>query len=91
MASAVLLSALVVLPYDHKFGAHHFELEVEKERKLRMANLLGFTLDPRRDPRDVVSSKEFRRYCRLSALQRLSFFSQREILECSGSSVISLS
>lgn len=50
MASAVLLAAISVMPYDHKHkhGAHHFELKNEEERSLRMASLLGFScnLDP---------------------------------------------
>lgn len=55
MASSVLLATLAVTPYDRKHGAHHFELEMEKDRNVRMANLLGFTLDPKRDTREVVS------------------------------------
>ena len=49
MASSLLLAAISVMPYDHKHGAHHFELENEKERSLRMASLLGFSLDPKND------------------------------------------
>lgn len=55
MASSVLLATLSVTPYDRRHGAHHFELEMEKDRNVRMANLLGFTLDPKRDTREVVS------------------------------------
>jgi translation initiation factor 3 subunit A len=55
MASSVLLATLSVTPYERKHGAHHFELEMEKDRNVRMANLLGFTLDPKRDAREVVS------------------------------------
>ncbi|CAM6120590.1 unnamed protein product [Calypogeia fissa] len=55
MASSVLLATLSVTPYDRKHGAHHFELEMEKDRNVRMANLLGFTLDPKRDAREVLS------------------------------------
>lgn len=55
MASAVVLSTLAVPPYDRKHGAAHFELELEKDRNLRMANLLGFSLDPKRDTREVLS------------------------------------
>ncbi|BBN07287.1 translation initiation factor 3 subunit A [Marchantia polymorpha subsp. ruderalis] len=55
MASSVLLATLAVTPYDRKHGAHHFELEMEKDRNVRMANLLGFTLDPKRDTREVLS------------------------------------
>ncbi|CAK9879667.1 unnamed protein product [Sphagnum jensenii] len=55
MASSVLLATLAVTPYDCKHGAHHFELEMEKDRNIRMANLLGFTLDPKKDSREVLS------------------------------------
>ncbi|KAK3246629.1 Eukaryotic translation initiation factor 3 subunit A [Cymbomonas tetramitiformis] len=55
MASCVVLSTLSVPPYDRKHGAAHFELELEKDRNLRMANLLGFSLDPKRDTREVLS------------------------------------
>ena len=44
MVSCVVLSTLAVPPYDRKHGAAHFELELEKDRNLRMANLLGFSL-----------------------------------------------
>ncbi|XP_058107148.1 eukaryotic translation initiation factor 3 subunit A isoform X2 [Magnolia sinica] len=55
IASSVLLAALSVTPYDHKHGASHLELENEKERNLRMASLIGFSLDPKRDSREVLS------------------------------------
>jgi len=55
MASSVLLAAISVMPYDHKHGAHHFELENEKERSLRMASLLGFSLDPKKDTKEMLS------------------------------------
>ena len=55
MASSVLLATLAVTPYDRKHGAHHAELEMEKDRNVRMANLLGFTIDQKRDSREVVS------------------------------------
>eukprot|EP00271_Cylindrocystis_brebissonii_P023350 TRINITY_DN9659_c0_g1_i1.p1 TRINITY_DN9659_c0_g1~~TRINITY_DN9659_c0_g1_i1.p1 ORF type:complete len:1097 (+),score=334.31 TRINITY_DN9659_c0_g1_i1:34-3291(+) len=57
MAASVLLATLSIPPYDKKYGAHHYELEVEKERNIRMANLLGFTLsDPKRgESREVLS------------------------------------
>ena len=54
MASSVFLTAISVIPYDHKHGAHHFELENEKERSLRMASLLGFSLDPKNDTNEMV-------------------------------------
>jgi translation initiation factor 3 subunit A len=56
MASSVLLATLAITPYDRKHGAHHFELEMEKDRNIRMANLLGFSLDPKKDSREVVSA-----------------------------------
>lgn len=55
MASSVLLAAISVTPYDHRHGAPHFEIENEKERSLKMASLLGFSLDPKRDSREVLS------------------------------------
>ncbi|CAN6481835.1 unnamed protein product [Victoria cruziana] len=55
MASSVLLAALSVTPYDHKDGAAHFELENEKERNLRISILLNFSLDSKRDNREVLS------------------------------------
>ncbi|KAI5067945.1 hypothetical protein GOP47_0016290 [Adiantum capillus-veneris] len=55
MASSVLLATISVLPYDHKHGASHLELEMEKDRNVRMASLLGFTLEPRKDTREVLS------------------------------------
>jgi translation initiation factor 3 subunit A len=45
IASSVVLAALSVPPYDHTHGASHLELQNEKERNLRMANLIGFNLD----------------------------------------------
>ena len=55
MASSVLLATLAVTPFDRKHGAHHFELEIEKDRNMKMANILGFTIDAKRDSREVVS------------------------------------
>ncbi|XP_077222344.1 eukaryotic translation initiation factor 3 subunit A-like [Tasmannia lanceolata] len=55
IASSVLLAALAVTPYDHKYGASHLELENEKERNLRMASLIGFSLDTKRDSGEVLS------------------------------------
>eukprot|EP00249_Psilotum_nudum_P025011 c29348_g1_i1 orf=523-3702(-) len=55
MASSVLLATISVMPYDYKHGASHFEIEMEKDRNVRMANLLGFTLDPKRDTREVLT------------------------------------
>ncbi|KAK9102806.1 hypothetical protein Sjap_020060 [Stephania japonica] len=55
IASSVVLAALAVTPYDHMHGASHMELEKEKERNLRMASLMGFSLDPKRESREEVS------------------------------------
>lgn len=55
MASAVVLATLAVPPYDRKHGAHHFELEMEKDRNIRMANILGFNIDAKKDSREVLS------------------------------------
>jgi len=58
MASITLLATIAVAPYDTKGGANHIEQEIEKERNLKMANLLGFTLDPKRDTREVLSRSQ---------------------------------
>ncbi|KAF7093300.1 hypothetical protein CFC21_095720 [Triticum aestivum] len=55
LASSVLLAALSVKPYDHKYGASHLELENEKDRSLRMANLFNFNFDSKRANREMVS------------------------------------
>ncbi|XP_022719484.1 eukaryotic translation initiation factor 3 subunit A-like isoform X2 [Durio zibethinus] len=55
IASSVVLAALSVAPYDQTHGASHLELENEKERNLRMANLIGFNLEPKLENRDVFS------------------------------------
>ena len=54
MASSVLSATISVMPYDHKHGAHHFELENEKERSLRMDIFLGFSLDPKNKTKEMV-------------------------------------
>ncbi|MCL7022063.1 hypothetical protein MKW94_015720, partial [Papaver nudicaule] len=55
IASSVVLAALAVTPYDRGYGASHLELENEKERNLRMSNLIAFSLDPKRDGKEVLS------------------------------------
>lgn len=55
IAGSVLLAALSVAPYDHKYGASHLELENDKERNLRMAGLINFTLDAKRENREMVT------------------------------------
>ncbi|CAN1784204.1 Eukaryotic translation initiation factor 3 subunit A [Linum perenne] len=54
IASAVVLAAIAVAPYDTR-RASHVELENEKERNLRMSNLIGFNLDPKSESREVLS------------------------------------
>lgn len=56
IASSVLLAALSVAPYDKKYGASHLETENEKERNMRMANLVNFSLDSKRENREMVCS-----------------------------------
>lgn len=55
IASSVLLAALSVPPYDHTRRASHVELEHDKERNLRMSNLIGFNLDAKLENREVLS------------------------------------
>ncbi|XVF57550.1 hypothetical protein PTKIN_Ptkin06aG0214800 [Pterospermum kingtungense] len=55
IASSVVLAALSVSPYDQTRSASHLELENEKERNLRMANLIGFNLEPKLENREVVA------------------------------------
>ncbi|PQQ19815.1 eukaryotic translation initiation factor 3 subunit A [Prunus yedoensis var. nudiflora] len=55
IASSVVLAALSVAPYDQTRAASHLEFENEKERNLRMANLIGFNLEPKLDRGDVLS------------------------------------
>nr|XP_043635306.1 eukaryotic translation initiation factor 3 subunit A-like [Erigeron canadensis] len=55
IASSVLLAALAAPPYDHLKTASHLELEHEKERTLRMYNLIGFNIDAKLETREVLS------------------------------------
>lgn len=55
IASSVVLAALSVPPHDRTHGASHLELEHEKERNLRMANLIGFNLESKPESREVLS------------------------------------
>lgn len=55
IASSVVLAGLSVSPYDCSYGASHLELENEKERKMRVANLIGFNVEPKPESRDVVT------------------------------------
>lgn len=54
IASSVVLVALSAAPYDRTHNASHLEAENEKERNLRMANLIGFNLDPKLERGEVV-------------------------------------
>ncbi|KAI7740213.1 hypothetical protein M8C21_008366 [Ambrosia artemisiifolia] len=55
IASSVLLAALSAPPYDHLKNASHLELEHEKERNIRMYNLIGFNIDTKLETREVLS------------------------------------
>ena len=55
MATAVVLSTLSILPYDSKASHGFYETEMEREKAGRVANLLGFTVDSKRDARDALS------------------------------------
>lgn len=49
MASAVVLATLAIEPFDRKFGAGHFEMELEKEKSQRMGSLLTFSFDAKKE------------------------------------------
>ncbi|QDZ17497.1 subunit A of eukaryotic translation initiation factor 3 [Chloropicon primus] len=55
MATAVVLSTLSILPYDTKNASGFFEVELEREKSARVANLLGFAVDTKRDSREALS------------------------------------
>ncbi|KAL3843796.1 hypothetical protein ACJIZ3_001199 [Penstemon smallii] len=55
IASSVVLAALSVTPYDRSYGASHLELENEKERSLRVANLIAFDVESKPENREVLS------------------------------------
>ncbi|KAB1202174.1 Eukaryotic translation initiation factor 3 subunit A [Morella rubra] len=55
IASSVVLASLSVLPYDHKHGASHLELQNEKDRNSRMANLIGFNVDAKLESGEALS------------------------------------
>ncbi|KAG6640033.1 eukaryotic translation initiation factor 3 subunit A-like [Carya illinoinensis] len=55
IASSVVLAALSVNTYDHTHGASHLDVENEKERNLRMANLIGFNLESKLESKYVLS------------------------------------
>ena len=54
MATSVLLAALSILPYEHRDKDRtEADSELEKERSLRMATILGFSVDTKRNARWV--------------------------------------
>lgn len=58
MASSVLLATLSILPYEQRAllgGSDDSASEQEKERIVRMANILGFAVDSKRDYRTLLS------------------------------------
>ena len=55
IASSVVLAALSVPPHDRTHGASHLELEHEKERNLRMSNLIGFNMETKPESREMLS------------------------------------
>ncbi|KAL5719411.1 hypothetical protein ACHQM5_012192 [Ranunculus cassubicifolius] len=55
ISSSIVLAALSVVPYDHSCGASYMDLVNEKERNLRMANLILFNIDHRRENREELS------------------------------------
>ncbi|CAA3000718.1 eukaryotic translation initiation factor 3 subunit A-like [Olea europaea subsp. europaea] len=55
IASSVVLAALSVPPYDRSYDASHLELQNEKERSLRVANLIAFDVEPKTESREVLS------------------------------------
>ncbi|GAQ81367.1 eukaryotic translation initiation factor eIF-3 subunit A [Klebsormidium nitens] len=55
MASAVVLATLAIEPFDRKFGAGHFENELEKEKSQRMGSLLTFSFDLKKEAVPALS------------------------------------
>ncbi|KAI3470332.1 hypothetical protein Pfo_026995 [Paulownia fortunei] len=55
IASSVVLAALSVPPYDRSYGASHLELENEKERSFKVANLIAFDVESKPENREVLS------------------------------------
>ncbi|KAK4768980.1 hypothetical protein SAY86_027130 [Trapa natans] len=55
IASSVVLAALSVSLYERSSRASHLELENEKERNLRMADLIGFNVDLKVENREMLS------------------------------------
>ena len=60
MATSVLLAALSILPYEHKDKDRtEADSELEKERSVRMATILGFSVDTKRNARSVVAAQSY--------------------------------
>jgi translation initiation factor 3 subunit A len=55
IASSVLLAALSVLAYDQTRRSSHMELEHDKERNIKMSNLIGFNLEGKLENVEVLS------------------------------------
>lgn len=52
MACSVLLAALSILPYDSGApGRSEADVELDRDRSMRMATILGFVVDAKRDSR----------------------------------------
>ncbi|CAI9107641.1 OLC1v1007043C1 [Oldenlandia corymbosa var. corymbosa] len=58
IASSVVLAALSVPPYDHHShggSASHSELQLEKEKNLKMASIIRFDVEHKSDSHEVLS------------------------------------
>jgi len=56
MACSVLLATLSILPYDrNERHGDDAQAEQEKERIMRMANILGFAVDSKKDYKNILS------------------------------------
>ncbi|CAF2027163.1 unnamed protein product [Brassica napus] len=55
LASSVVLAALSVPPFGQAHGASRLEFEIEKGRNSRMANIIGFNLEPKHEGGDTLS------------------------------------
>lgn len=57
MATSVVLATLSILPYERALFGRTDDLsaEQEKERTIRMATILGFTVDKRVDTKNILT------------------------------------
>lgn len=57
MATSVVLATLAILPYERTLFGRTDDLsaEQEKERTLRMATMLGFSVDKRVDTKSILT------------------------------------